>query len=64
MHPAVGNCIINQIYDELLFEFPEHDAPEFGRIACQLMIQSADHYLFQYGAYSNVEPQTADYWSK
>lgn len=63
-HPDVFACLINQIHDEILAEFPLERAEEMGWTLANVLVQAADHFLSSYGVRVEVSPAIGDVWLK
>lgn len=60
----VFDCMINQIHDEILAEFPEDRAAEMGQILSDVMVRAADVFLGPYGVKVEVGPAIGKVWLK
>lgn len=63
-HPDLFGCLVNQIHDEILAEFPDEKAAEYGDTLSRVMVESAGKFLNEYGVRVEVEPAICKYWPK
>lgn len=63
-HPEVFKCVINQIHDELLCQFPAGKAQEYEQILGQVMTDCANAYTMPYGVPCEATPATGFTWLK
>lgn len=63
-HPDVFACLINQVHDEILGEFPKERGDEMGWALANVMMQAADRFLAPYGVRVEVSPAVGDVWLK
>lgn len=63
-YPEIFSCLVNQIHDEILAEFPADKANEYGDTLARVMVESADKFLGEYGVRVEVAPEIAPFWPK
>lgn len=63
-YPEIFECIVNQVHDELIFEFPDDKAQEWTDISARVLVESAEVFLGPYGVKAEVGPAVADFWVK
>lgn len=63
-YPDVFACLVNQIHDEILAEFPKDRAEEMGWTLANVMMRAADHFLEPFGVRVEVSPAIGDVWLK
>ena len=57
-------CLVNQIHDEILAEFPKDRAEEMGWTLANVLMRAAAHFLDPYGVRVEVSPAIGDVWLK
>ena len=63
-HPAVFDCSINQVHDELVLEFPPDRFEEYLNIVETVMVEEANRLLMPYGVPAAVSPACGVLWIK
>lgn len=63
-HPAVFRCIVNQVHDELLAQFPASRAAEYENVLRQTMIECANDYTMPFGVPCEATAATGLHWLK
>ena len=63
-HREVFDCVVNQIHDELLLEFPEDKAEEYAATTKSVMETVGAEFMGPYGVELLAEGELGDVWLK
>lgn len=63
-YPDVFDCTVNQVHDELVYEFPKEKSEEYTAIVARVMNDCAEYFLGPYGVKAECSPAVGDVWLK